>query len=186
MSGPYIVGLLYTTSFFILSLDIASLPVISYPVLAGCPLGCHQPRRGHPGSPEILRCGAQPRPTAQPRVCCEGAGPSLVHLSTAWVGSHDAHAGPGHQVRHDGRPLWRCLGVIGSGKVICTDLSAVGMPLSGRIGKSLFLIPRPDPHLLRSLHVLLTGDDESKEALRAMGAVESLVNLIRLGGFVAP
>jgi hypothetical protein len=31
----------------------------------------------------------------------------------------------------------------------------------------------------RSLHVLLTGDDESKEALRAMGAVQSLVGLIR-------
>ncbi|GAX82187.1 hypothetical protein CEUSTIGMA_g9615.t1 [Chlamydomonas eustigma] len=33
--------------------------------------------------------------------------------------------------------------------------------------------------VIRSLHVLLTGDDESKEALRAMGAVRSLVTLIR-------
>ena len=36
----------------------------------------------------------------------------------------------------------------------------------------------PSPHF-RSLHVLLTGDDESKEALRAMGSVQLLVGLVR-------
>ena len=38
---------------------------------------------------------------------------------------------------------------------------------------------RPPSPPFRSLHVLLTGDDESKEALRAMGSVQLLVGLVR-------